>query len=821
MLSMFLSDQILWNNRRNIQYIKKLNPKKVIRLVDNKYKTKQFLLQRGIPVWETYAILKNRQELFDFDFAKIADKEFVVKPNLWSKGKWIFLVKRLQRYISKPLTFSTRLLKKIDDLMHRNVPSFSYWYKISGKKYSDREFKKKLLQIIEGNYNLNNRSDAVLVEEKLIPSKEFTDFCEFGLADIRVIVANLVPMMAMLRMPTKASWGKANLAQGGAAFGIDLPTGKIISFYQYGKLYTSKFPEKHQHLYMKKIPFWDDILLHSSNIQYFVNLWFIGIDWVITKDGPKVLELNGKSGMEIQNVNGVWLEQSLQKIIDLDITTPKKWVEVMKSLFSPKKNLWSHHTKVVYLSQSGRLSYEHKGMEMMEDVIVESNLKKKRNYISPRLAKKINWGKHIKLNLLPSNLDIHNLSLYSSEKVRGSRIELGTDTLSKYYVKPVHKSHIVSDIFADGVILPDELDELQILDQKIYDIGKELILSKYLKPTNYLDQFDKFVSHKGRYNPIFTYDFPKNEQFLRRETGLQKLRDEHKWGTLLHSPFAKLLYEKIEELKIKLNLLKAYKKQDFAAIEKYNLAIFGEFDPDLLDESVQKIDTYDSSMSDNFWETIPVGQMTTFLESELKKRKITGVRIEKRSDMNSKISVVMWNQPKIKLLNRAVFREKKLPGVLAHEIDTHLARFLNGRKTGWHILRNGTAFYLRDEEGLAIWRQDQAIGESIPGYDSISKYKAYLLAKRSGELSFAELGKYLLTLPSLNSSKPTLKAIFSTVSKYKRWVKRTSTVHSWAIFLKNKVYLDGYKEIKSNNKKNLELLSSAKISIKDLDIFRK
>jgi hypothetical protein len=41
----------------------------------------------------------------------------------------------------------------------------------------------------------------------------FKDFCEFGLADIRVIVFNLVPVATMIRVPTKNSGGKANLAQ--------------------------------------------------------------------------------------------------------------------------------------------------------------------------------------------------------------------------------------------------------------------------------------------------------------------------------------------------------------------------------------------------------------------------------------------------------------------------------------------------------------------------------------------------------------------------------------------------------------------------------
>jgi len=47
--------------------------------------------------------------------------------------------------------------------------------------------------------------DAVLVEELIIPGGGFEPFCEFGLADIRVIAHNLVPVAAMLRVPTVQS----------------------------------------------------------------------------------------------------------------------------------------------------------------------------------------------------------------------------------------------------------------------------------------------------------------------------------------------------------------------------------------------------------------------------------------------------------------------------------------------------------------------------------------------------------------------------------------------------------------------------------------
>jgi len=48
------------------------------------------------------------------------------------------------------------------------------------------------------------------------------------------------------------------------------------------------------------------------------------VDWVITPDGPKLLEVNGKAGLEIQNIAGVPLQKVLDKISDLEISTPQK-----------------------------------------------------------------------------------------------------------------------------------------------------------------------------------------------------------------------------------------------------------------------------------------------------------------------------------------------------------------------------------------------------------------------------------------------------------------------------------------------------------------
>lgn len=86
-------------------------------------------------------------------------------------------------------------------------------YQIGDELLTDQEFRRRLLDILDGKYSMTLGGDKIIIEEKLIAGELFKDFCEYGLADIRVIVFNLVPVATMIRVPTANSGGKANLAQ--------------------------------------------------------------------------------------------------------------------------------------------------------------------------------------------------------------------------------------------------------------------------------------------------------------------------------------------------------------------------------------------------------------------------------------------------------------------------------------------------------------------------------------------------------------------------------------------------------------------------------
>lgn len=113
------------------------------------------------------------------------------------------------------------------------------------------------------------------------------------------------------------------------------------------------------------------------------------------------------------------------------------------------------------------------------------------------------------------------------------------------------------------VFVDDELVSLKLLDERISAINKQLNLAQILRPTNYLDQFDKFVSHHGDYNPCFTYDFPKYKELNGLQDQIRELDVKYRIKEYFDSSLANLFFKKLYEMQLKINLIKAYKKQDF------------------------------------------------------------------------------------------------------------------------------------------------------------------------------------------------------------------------------------------------------------------
>jgi len=816
---------ILGNNARNLLYIKKFNNKKGIRLANNKLQTKDFLVERGIPFAKTYGIISNRKELYEFDFSYLPKKNFVVKPNHGSKWQGVYIVKYIEEQHpesyskeEKNISSQSKLQKRWDTIKkmffqkfedHHHHGKYQIWENI----LTDQEFRRYLLDILDGKYSMTLGWDKIIIEEKLIAGELFKDFCEYGLADIRVIVFNLVPVATMIRVPTKKSGGKANLAQWGLWFGIEVGSGKITSLLWKNKIYKEIFPKKFAHFQNKKIPYRNDILFLSSKVQYFVNLWYLALDRVITNEWPKLLEINARAWLEVQKVSDTKLKNILNKIEDLKIIDPEKWVEIAKSLFNSEKSDLLWQSKLLYLSQYAKFFIKEKEEEEKIDIIVEVDLNKSWNFMSQKLFDKIKENKREwYIDLYENEITLKKTKFSSLENLADNKIILGNKTASHYLIKPIHKTFAITEVIDPKHIQPLEIAELHSIDQKIDKISKRLNLSTRLRPVNYFSELDKFITLHGAYNPIFKYKRPEEQKLLQTKEEIYKLKEQL---AKLKSWFAQLFVEKLEELDIRTNLIIAYSKQDFDNIALYNRKLFGDFDEELLKISREKVFSLKEDNQKILWEPLTLSAIEKTIEKYLAEKKIYGVDIVFSYTNLSRISIIMWKNIKISISKHGIFREKELLSILAHEIDTHLVRHLNGVKSGRNILKSGTGNYLKDEEGLAIYNASKILPQE---YEKDSMYKKYYLVKEAENHDFKktfELFKFIY--PEKETER-----LFKWVLRIKKGIEYTSKKHIGTTFMKDKSYLEGYTNIKHRIEQGKidDKIYKGKVKITDLDFIQ-
>ena len=147
------------------------------------------------------------------------------------------------------------------------------------------------------------QSDLAIIEQRIVRHEVFANISEGGTPDIRVVLYRCVPIMAMVRLPTRASRGKANLHQGAAGAGVDLRTGRT-----FGGVCKDRAIETHPDtghpIAGIEVPFWTDLLQAAMKLADGLELGYIGVDFVVDANlGPVVLEANARPGLNIQVAN--------------------------------------------------------------------------------------------------------------------------------------------------------------------------------------------------------------------------------------------------------------------------------------------------------------------------------------------------------------------------------------------------------------------------------------------------------------------------------------------------------------------------------------
>ncbi|MBI5568501.1 MAG: alpha-L-glutamate ligase-like protein [Desulfomonile tiedjei] len=300
---------VLAINRRNAEYTLKHNPRALYPLVDDKLLTKQLALANGIAVPELYWVVEVEGQVRDLPRVLGDRSDFVLKPAHGSGGEGILVIagKANDKY------------RKTDGLL-----------------LTQEELNHHIFNVLSGLYSLGGQPDKVLVEYRVVFDPIFESISYQGVPDIRIIVFLGIPIMSMVRLPTRMSDGKANLHQGAIGAGIDMRSGRTLTAV-WKNDFVTEHPDTGNPVTGVRIPNWDSLLTLAARCYEFATLGYMGVDIVLDRNrGPLILELNARPGLNIQIANNCGLLPRLQlaERYHADLPTVAKRVEFAREHFA-------------------------------------------------------------------------------------------------------------------------------------------------------------------------------------------------------------------------------------------------------------------------------------------------------------------------------------------------------------------------------------------------------------------------------------------------------------------------------------------------------
>jgi len=315
---------ILGLNARTQLYSYRFNTRKGKKAADSKIQTEKILRRNDVATPKIFKKFRNPSDVFSFDWESLPDS-FALKPSRGLGGEGIVIVKKRA---------TKKEIKNNGDT--REVKEKSIWITTQRERVTVNDLKLHIFDILEGAYSIGSVPDVAFIQEYVGRHRVFRKFAYRGTPDIRIIVFRKVPIMAMLRLPTKESKGRANLHQGAVGVGVDLATG-ITTRAVWHADYIKRKPGSNKKLHGIKIPQWNLVLMTAVSAQIASGLSYVGVDVVLHPEkGPMVIELNSQPGLQIQMANRIGLRRRLDKIEDIEVLNAEHGVRIARALFSER-----------------------------------------------------------------------------------------------------------------------------------------------------------------------------------------------------------------------------------------------------------------------------------------------------------------------------------------------------------------------------------------------------------------------------------------------------------------------------------------------------
>jgi alpha-L-glutamate ligase-like protein len=278
---------ILGMNRRNAAFILDHNPRALFPTVDDKVRMRDLCRRIGVPTPEVYGVVNCPGELRGLEGLLAGRGDFVVKPNRGSAGRGVWVITGRDR---------------------------GGYRRHNGARVAPEQLRQHVADVLSGMYSLGGRPDQALLQQRVRPHPDFALIAYQGIPDVRVVLYRGEPAMAMLRLPTEQSGGRANLHQGGLGVGVDLATGRTTHAVRRNRVVTHH-PDTRAQLVGRTVPHWPTVLEMARRAARAVGLGYVGVDVVVdAESGPLLLEANARPGLAIQIANGQGLLPRLEAI---------------------------------------------------------------------------------------------------------------------------------------------------------------------------------------------------------------------------------------------------------------------------------------------------------------------------------------------------------------------------------------------------------------------------------------------------------------------------------------------------------------------------
>lgn len=771
---LFRNTGILGINARNLLYIRPYNQEKSVEMADDKLKTKAFLSARGVPVPKLLGVISTREEAEQFNFHKLS-AEFVLKPNLGYGGQGIIPIRGREN---------------------------GNFIGPENQVYTRENLIEHIKNILNGNFSINDRSDKAFFERLIVTDELLGRYSYNGLPDIRIIMHNLVPVMAMLRLPTKESEGKANLHQGAVGAGIDLAKGEVTHLLYKNEI-VKEIPDRGP-IKGLKIPFWDEMLRIAGKAQLASNLGYMGADIAIDKHhGPVLLEINARAGISIQLANLAPLRKRLEKLDGINVSSVEKGIRIAKDMFgySIEKNIKSiSGKKVIGIYEKIEFFHENE----IKTAFAFINTSRKKSYLSLDLAKQ--------LGIITSKKqkDIDKIKVKLKFKLGGKKItsifKIDKNIRKKYQVVIGNRDlsgHFLLDSSINNLLAEKATGETSRIfitnydpietDRQICKINNQMKFLSFFRPVNFKEEAEKFHLDKN-YNPQFIYkEFDQEAIALKK--ALQKIKyDESDLGILFQ--------KKINELNSYFDLILARGSESFTELSK---AIFGYPTATDLHQLQNLLPPEKKSQKLKKYTSLELKQI---FEQVLTDYELDEWRVLLRENMLSKC--IVNRSKRILIKKNSVFNEQRVRDLIVHEIETHLLTSENGSRQKYRLFNIGFANYLETQEGLAIHNVlSQGNIYSEEGHKEILTEAIHMAEK----MSMAELYYHV------KNKGLTEKSATDICFRVKRGIGDTS---KGGAFTKDYCYFSGRKKIKKfiDSGGDLKDLYHGKYSVDDLQLIK-